>query len=108
VESGHTLESIEGLGDSHKTNEMSSGGSAKNSGGNEVVALMKAMIEQQANLQIVLQLQEERMAAAEVHQTKDKADSDSRFEKLIVKMRDARVNVTVTPHLLPLLALGLG
>ena len=96
VESGHTLESVEGLGDSHKTSEMSSGGSAKSSGGNEMAALMKAMIEQQANLQRVLQLQEERMVAAEVHQTKDKADSDSRFEKLIREMKDARVDVTVT------------
>ena len=96
VESGHTLESVEGLGDSHKTSEMLSGGSAKSSGGNEMAALMKAMIEQQANLQRVLQLQEERMAAAEVHQTKDKADSDSRFEKLIREMKDARVDVMVT------------
>ena len=96
VESGHTLESVEGLGDSHKTSEMLSGGGAKSSGGNEMAALMKAMIEQQANLQRVLQLQEERMAAAEVHQTKDKADSDSRFEKLIREMKDARVDVTVT------------
>jgi len=95
VESGHT-ESGEGLGDSHKTSEMSSGGSGKGSGGNEMAALMKAMIKQQANLHRVLQLQKERMTAAEVHQTKDKAESDSRFEKLISEMRDARVDVTVT------------
>ena len=31
-----------------------------------------------------------------MHQTKDKADSDSRFEKLIREMKDARVDGTVT------------